>query len=560
MTDFNNWNVPYADLNPAYRRRVAYFSMEFGIHQALKIYSGGLGFLAGSHMRSAFALRQNLFGVGILWRFGYYDQIRNDNGYMAAQFRKKFYTFLEDTELRFEVRIGDKDVKVKVLYLAPEVFSSAPLFLMTTDFHENEESLRKISYRLYNNDEYIRLSQYMLLGLGGAKLVEMLGGAEIYHMNEGHALGLTFYLYSKLKDKNAVRKQVVFTTHTPERAGNEEHNFNALERIGFFNGTNAEDARRLLHLEGDSLGFTQAALNMSKISNGVSKLHGEVANRMWGDLPGHCPIIAITNAQNKKFWADREFDKAFSNRDDAGMILLKKEMKSELFEEVANQTGKIFDKNKLTIVWARRFASYKRANLLLRHPDRFLEFINNPDYPVQMIWAGKPYPMDQEAIGIFDDLITFSKEKNNLAVLVGYEIHLSYLLKRGADVWLNTPRRPHEASGTSGMTAAMNGAVNVSVSDGWIPEFAKHGENAFITPVADHTSLSIPEIDEFDYNNMMRMLEEEVVPLYYDDPAAWLQVMKNSMRDIYPYFDSDRMADEYYQKLYLYESSENVEG
>jgi len=179
--------------------------------------------------------------------------------------------------------------------------------------------------------------------------------------------------------------------------------------------------------------------------------------------------------------------------------------------------------------------------------------VNNPKYPVQVIWAGKPYPFDHGAINTFNDIVSFTMDRPNLAVLTGYEIELSYCLKRGADVWLNTPRRPREASGTSGMTAAMNGAVNVSVLDGWIPEFAVHGENSFIIPPADHNTMDNVSIDNFDFENLMNVLENEVVPAYYENRAKWQQIVRRSMHDVYPYFDSDRMAHEYYQKLYSFQ-------
>ncbi len=543
------WQLPYTP-HSDFRQRVAYFCMEFGIHQALKIYSGGLGYLAGSHMRSAYELKQNLIGIGILWRNGYYDQTRDDNGFMSVQFQKKIYTFLKQTDINFTIPVNGKEVLVKTYYLAPDVFGSAPIFLLSTDFPENEEEARKYTHNLYDNNHEIRIAQNMILGIGGAKVVEMLGGADIYHMNEGHALPMTFYLFSKLKDLDTVRNKVVFTTHTPEKAGNEEHDIHMLNRMGFFSGVPLELVRHITNTEGDMLGYTPAALCMSKVSNGVSRLHGEVSREMWKDQKGICPIISITNAQNKKFWADKELNQAFVHRDDGALTVIKKEMKQELFEIVANQTGKIMKPDVLTIVWARRFAEYKRANLLMRNKERFLKFINHEKYPVQIIWAGKPYPFDHNAVNTFNDIISFSHDRPNLAVLTGYEIELSYMLKRGADIWLNTPRRPREASGTSGMTAAMNGAINVSVSDGWIPEFARHGENAFVLPPADHQKMETVEIDNFDFDHLMDILENEVVPMYYGQQAKWLAVMNTSMHDIYPYFDSDRMADEYYRKMY----------
>lgn len=552
MIHYSNWHLPY-EVNPAYKQRTAYFCMEFGVHQALKIYSGGLGYLAGSHMRSAYELKQNLFGIGILWRYGYYDQVRDDHNYMAVQFQKKLYTFLQQTDIQFTMQIDGKDVIVKVFYLAPEVFGSAPLFLLSTDFPENEEYAREYTHRLYDRNHEIRIAQNMILGIGGAKVVELLGGVDNYHMNEGHALAMTFYLFSKLKDVDEVRKRVVFTTHTPEKAGNEEHDINEMNRMGFFSGIPLELVRHITKTEGDMLGYTPSALYMSKLSNGVSKLHGEVSKEMWKDYKGICNITSITNAQQKKFWADKELNQAYINRDDAALVTIKKELKRELFEIVANQTGKMFNPNVLTIVWSRRFAEYKRANLIFRNKERFFNLVNNPKYPVQVIWAGKPYPFDHGAINTFNDIISFTMDRPNLAILTGYEIELSYFLKRGADVWLNTPRRPREASGTSGMTAAMNGAVNVSVLDGWIPEFAVHGENSFIIPPADHNTMDNISIDNFDFENLMNVLENEVVPAYYEDKAKWQQIVKRSMHDVYPYFDSDRMAHEYYQKLYSFQ-------
>ncbi|MBC8173822.1 MAG: alpha-glucan family phosphorylase, partial [Chitinophagales bacterium] len=380
MIEHQNWKMPYA-VNPAFRKRVAYFSMEFGIHQALKIYSGGLGFLAGSHMRSAYDLKQNLIGIGILWRYGYYDQIQDDHGYMGVQFQKKFYTFLQQTDISFSIPVDGEEVHVNVYYLAPEVFGSAPLFLLSTDFPENSDKARAYSNKLYDNQNENRIAQHMLLGIGGAKVVEKLNGVDVYHLNEGHALPLCFYLFSKSKNIDEVRNKVVFTTHTPERAGNEEQNIDFLKRMGFFSDVSVEMVRHITHTEGDMLGYTPSALYMSKIANGVSQLHGVVAKEMWKSYKGICDITAITNAQNRGFWADKQYGRAFIRRDGEEMILLKKEMKRELFEVVANQTGKIFDPNVLTIVWARRFASYKRANLLLRNKERFLEMLNNKKHP-----------------------------------------------------------------------------------------------------------------------------------------------------------------------------------
>ncbi|HKK12805.1 MAG TPA: alpha-glucan family phosphorylase, partial [Flavobacteriaceae bacterium] len=225
------------------------------------------------------------------------------------------------------------------------------------------------------------------------------------------------------------------------------------------------------------------------------------------------------------------------------------ELKQELFEEVYDQTSKTFDPNILTIVWARRFAGYKRADLLLNDLDRLKRLINNIKYPVQIIWAGKPYPFDYFAIDVFDHLVLNAKYEHNLAVLIGYEIELSRKLKCGSDVWLNTPRITREASGTSGMTAAMNGSVNVSTNDGWIPEFQKDGKNCFVLPALDH-NLKVWEQDRIDGDNLYDILENKVIPTYYDNPKKWEEIVFNGMDDVIPEFTSKRMAEQYYKKLF----------
>ncbi|MGV3586996.1 MAG: alpha-glucan family phosphorylase, partial [Adhaeribacter sp.] len=532
-----------------YTERVAYFSMEFGIHQALKIYSGGLGYLAGSHMRSAYDLRQNMIGIGMLWKFGYYDQVRNDDQTMRAQFSDKYYTFLEDPGITVPIIIHGNTVWVKAYVLKPETFGTVPVYLLTTDIPENDYLSQTISHMLYDHDTAARIAQSMVLGLGGAKVVEALGGAARYHMNEAHALPLVFHLYEKNHNLAEVKERLVFTTHTPEKAGNEEHDIMLLNKMTFFNGVNLDEVRFITGMHGQMFSHTLAALRLARVANGVSQLHGEVSREMWSDNEGICEIKAITNAQNVPFWRDAALYSAFEQNDDEALVQRKAEMKKPLFEVVADQTGKLFRTDVLTIVWARRFAAYKRADLLLRDLHHFFNLINREGQPVQVIWAGKPYPFDQGAIEVFNKLVKLSYKINNFAVLTGYEIELSRKLKLGADIWLNTPRRPREASGTSGMTAAMNGAINFTVQDGWIPEFGRHGENSFLFPIVD-TSLPDHEQDEQDYTNMMQILEQEIIPAYYQDRKKWVKIMKQSMQDVTPMFGADRMADEYYKKLY----------
>jgi len=383
-------------------------------------------------------------------------------------------------------------------------------------------------------------------------------GTEIYHMNEGHAVPLCFYLYSKFKNIDEVRRRVVFTTHTPEEAGNEQRSFELLSKMSFFNGLSDDEVRKVAGIEGNSLNYTLTALRFAKIANGVSKMHGEVSREMWSGFSDICEITSITNAQNKKYWKDDALEKAMEENDDKALATRKKEMKKDLFKIVADQTGKIFDEDVLTLVWARRYAGYKRADLIASDVERFAKLIKNSELPIQIIWAGKPYPEDYTAIDTFNHLFQKTLANPNIAVLTGYELGLSAALKKGSDVWLNNPRLYREASGTSGMTAAMNGSVNFSIPDGWIPEFAKHGVNSFIIEPADR-NLPQAEQDSIECSRLMDILEKEILPMYYSKPKSWANIVKNGMRDVAPAFESGRMAKEYYTLLFNMKVAEVAE-
>ncbi|WP_407429924.1 alpha-glucan family phosphorylase [Arcticibacter sp.] len=546
----NGQNIFPYEFDPAYSRPVAYFSMEFAIDQALKIYSGGLGFLAGSHLRSAYELKQNLIGIGILWKYGYYDQERDTNARMKPAYVEKNYSFLEDTGIVFTILVHNSPVYVKAWLLHPETFGSAPLFLLSTDLPENDDMSKSITNRLYDSNEATRIAQSILLGTGGAILLEQLGRhTEVYHMNEGHSLSLNFHLYSKLKNLEEVKKRVVFTTHTPEAAGNESHSYAILQDMSFFCGLQNHEVQSLLGLGGDHLNYTLAALKFARKANAVSKLHGVVSREMWKSNTGICEITSITNAQNKTYWKDDILESALASQDDTLLVSRKKELKAELFKVVADQTGKLFSDDILTIVWARRFAGYKRADMIMNDWFRFIRLIQNTTMPVQIIWAGKPYPEDYGAIDLFNSIIDRIKPFANCAVLTGYELGLSALLKKGSDVWLNNPRMFREASGTSGMTAAINASINLSIPDGWIPEFARDMENSFIIPPAeDH--LSTEEKDRLESERLLDKIEHVILPMYYNDPSSWARIMKNGALDVSPAFESGRMAAQYYELMY----------
>ncbi len=547
---FRHFTVPYAS-NERFKKKVAYFSMEFAVHQPLKIYSGGLGFLSGSHMRSAYELKQNMIGIGILWKYGYYDQARNPDQTLQVQWNEKIYNFLEDTGIKFQISIHDSPVWVKALYLNPETFKTAPLFLLSTDLPENDHITQTITHRLYDGNVATKIAQFILLGIGGAKLIDELGfNPEIYHLNEAHGISSAFYLYNKFGNIEDVRKRLVFTTHTPEEAGNEKHEIHLCEKMSYFCGVPLEEVRKLTGIEDDLFNHSLAALRFAKIANGVSQLHGEVSRKMWGKFENICEIKAITNAQNWTYWADKQLYMAKAENNNERFDDRKWFLKKRAFELVADQSGKQFDPNVFTIVWARRFAGYKRAELITRDIKRFEALLNHPEFPVQIIWAGKPYPLDYPAINDFNHLVHLSKNYDNMAVCVGYELALSKRLKQAADLWLNNPRVPREASGTSGMTAAMNGAVNFSTNDGWICEFIHHGYNGFVVPPIDYENIHVQEQDEYDMNQLYEILEKEILPAYYKDKLTWRHIVQNGMNDVQVQFDSNRMAEEYYEIMY----------
>ncbi|HUP12093.1 MAG TPA: alpha-glucan family phosphorylase, partial [Niastella sp.] len=384
------------------------------------------------------------------------------------------------------------------------------------------------------------------------KLLEEIGfNPEVYHLNEAHGVSAAFYLYQKYgKNREEVRKRLVFTTHTPEEAGNEKHDIYLCHKMSYFCGLSVDEVKQLTGMPDDQFNHSLAALRFARIANGVSQLHGEVSRHMWSKYEGICPILSITNAQSWRYWADKQLYRFREDGDDAAFDDRKKYLKRRAFDIVADQTGKLFDPNVFTIVWARRFAGYKRAGLITRDQKRFEELLSSTTYPVQIIWAGKPYPLDYPAISEFNELVHISKKYKNVSVLIGYELGLSKRLKQAADCWLNNPRVPREASGTSGMTAAMNGAVNFSTNDGWIPEFINHGNNGFVVPPVDYMNMPVQEQDQYDLDQLYKILHEEILPLYYKDYSTWRQIVKNGMRDVQFQFDSLRMANEYYEKLY----------
>ncbi len=524
---------------------VAYFSMEIALDQSLSTYSGGLGFLAGSHMQSAGYLGLPMAGVTMLWSYGYYDQRIDSEGNVEIAYTRKQYDFLTDLNIIVDVEVFGLKAKVKAFRVEPELFGAVPVYLLTTDIPENPEEIRKISYRLYDGDEKVRISQEVILGIAGIKVLQAAGYKfDIIHMNEGHALPAAFEMLRQ-NDYNfaKVKEMTVFTTHTPVAAGNEVHWVDTLLEGGFFAGLSRQKA---VELGGENFSLTVAALRLSRISNAVSQLHGLVANKMWEWVEGRCPIRAITNAVNLHYWQDKRIDVSKSNKD---LLAAKREMKQELFEYIADTTGKRFDPDVLTITWARRFADYKRAWMIFMDKDRIAKLLN--ENKVQLIFSGKFHPDDTMGREMFNNILKHSYDLKNVVVLPNYELKLSGLLKRGTDVWLNTPLRPFEASGTSGMSANMNGALHLSIYDGWAVEGTFTGLNGYTVnyPGLDD-DIAWEERHWKDYECIMGIIENDIIPTYYGDKNKWATLMKNAIKTSEAYFNSDRMVIEYYNRLY----------
>lgn len=524
---------------------VAYFSMEIAIDQSLATYSGGLGFLAGSHMQSAGYLQMPMVGVTMLWSYGYYDQRINENGNVEVAYIRKHYDFLTDLNVSTTVKVFGEDVIVKAVKVEPELFGTCPIYLLTTDIEGNSEWARKISHKLYDGDEKIRVAQETVLGIGGIRILQAVGyNFDCIHLNEGHALPAAFELLRQYNgDLKAVRQKTVFTTHTPVPAGNEVHWVDTLVEAGFFSGCSRETA---VELGGENFSLTVAALRMSRIANAVSQLHGLVANKMWEWVKDRCPIKAITNAVNLHYWQDERIAKAKTPQE---LLDAKYEMKKDLFQYISDTQGKRFDPNVLTITWARRFADYKRAWLILMDEDRISKLLN--ENKVQLIFAGKFHPDDAMGKETFNNILRKSYSMKNVVVLPGYELALSAKLKKGSDIWLNTPTRPLEASGTSGMSANMNGAVHFSIFDGWTVEGTFPGINGY--------TVEYPGLDDDipwqerhwkDHRFIMNTLENEIIPTYYENKQEWARLMRQAMRTAEGYFNSDRMVIEYFNRIY----------
>ena len=512
---------PSAAIPPSRLPLVAYFSMEFGLHEELHSYAGGLGVLAGDFMKSAGDLGLPVVGVGLRWSQGYTSQHIGADGYPYDEWTEQKTDGLTDTAVRVRVRVAAREVECRVWRVGR--YAIAPLYLLEpTDARD-----AWITRRLYDPRPDCRVAQEMLLGIGGVRALRALHlPIERYHFNEGHAVFAGVELIADRMETGAsfheawraARASIVFTTHTPVPAGNEVHALSELRRLGA--GCELV-AGELAEIGGDPFNMTVAGLRLAHVANAVAQLHGETARAMWAHVERAAPIIAITNGVHPGTWQDPRIVGAQGS--DERLLAVKHTLKAELFAEVLARTGTRLDPDALTIGFARRSATYKRPDLLLRDPGRFATLIKR--HRVQLLFAGKAHPADHEGKAVIARLVEALRQwPESVAFLDDYDMGLGRLLTRGCDVWLNTPRRPMEASGTSGMKAAMNGTLNLSILDGWWPEGCEHGVTGWA--IGDGSFVSDP--DARDLQALYTTLQEDVLPTWAD-ADRWERMMRASI-------------------------------
>ncbi|MCK4578643.1 MAG: alpha-glucan family phosphorylase, partial [Candidatus Marinimicrobia bacterium] len=532
--------------------KTAYFSAEIGLSDDIPTFSGGLGVLAGDHVKAAADQELPFCAVTLLYKQGYFVQNLLADGTQVENYPVfEYEQELTQLPVRVKLPLEEEVVHVAAWLVIVEGVSGGkvPVIYLDTDLPENSPTARKITRRLYAGGKPCRIMQEAVLGFGGMRMLEKLGAAGIktYHMNEGHTAFLTLELLRKYHDLDEVKKRCIFTTHTPIAAGHDVFEEQEVQRILgslLSNGSAFEDGR---------LNMTRLALKSSRAANGVSRLHSQVSSAMF---PEH-KIGYITNGVHHLTWTSEAtqalFDEFLSGwRTDpdqlleadaipiADLMAAHNHNKSQMLATINAKYGEEFEVDKLTICFARRAASYKRAGLLLSDLDRLSSICAGR---VQVLFAGKAHPLDDAGKAIIKSIVSAADKlrgKVAVAYLEGYNMRLGNLLTSGADIWLNNPERPKEASGTSGMKAALNGALNLSVSDGWWAEGGQHGTNGW-------TIDSLEGHYEQDADNLYTLLENDVIPTYCNNSSKWGQMMKASIRTAAG-FTSHRMVKEYSDK------------
>jgi starch phosphorylase len=568
---------------------VAYFSTEFGLDESLPIYSGGLGILAGDHLKSASDLGIPLVAVGLFYREGYFRQQLDESDWQDERYPENDPSLLplSAEDARVTVELADDDgvlTPVHARVWRVQV-GRVPLYLLDTETDENPEWARRITDRLYGGDRRHRLRQELVLGVGGVRALRALGlDPAVFHMNEGHSAFLQLERLRELVEDaslardaavDRLRASTVFTTHTPVPAGNEifdawlvEQNVSTLvQRCGFSWEEFVALGRTGLS---EAFGLTPFALRTSSYANGVSALHGEVSREMWHGLwPDRAiddvPIGSVTNGVHARSWIADELDRLLGTEEDTAtpdfarayelavddLWRAHTEAKSRLLAALAARNGTRFAPDVLTIGFARRFATYKRADLLFSDADRLARLLTDPERPLQIVLAGKAHPADEGGKALIQKLARFVRDERfsgHVAFVEDYEISIARLLVQGVDVWLNNPRRPLEASGTSGMKAALNGVVNCSILDGWWVE--GYSPDTGFAIGGNWIAADDAAQDEADATALYDVLEREVVPAYYER-SRWLDLMRNSIAQLGARFNTNRMLTEYVETMYI---------
>ncbi|WP_264174111.1 alpha-glucan family phosphorylase [Clostridium estertheticum] len=531
--------------------RVAYFCMEYGLSSDFKTYAGGLGILAGDHLKGAKDLNLPLVGIGLKWKQGYTEQIIDENGEVYDTYHNYHYEFLKDTGVKVTVNIRNIKVVCKVWKL--EEFGNNPIYLLDTDIPENGD--RWITGQLYGWFGEERIAQEIVLGIGGVKALRALNiPIDVYHFNEGHAvLAATELIKEKMQSGYSfedswvkTRDEVVFTTHTPIVEGNESHPIDKLEYMGAFNGLTRS---QMIRLGGEPFNMTVAGLRLSRKANAVAKLHRETANKMWKTVADRPEIIGITNGIHKPTWVDERMTKACDNNGDLWETHIT--IKKELIEFIKERTGTTLCVDKLLIGFSRRAAPYKRSDLIFTSEDIISPLLKSGK--VQIVFSGKAHPLDDIGKEIVAKLIRMMKKyPSSVVFLENYDMNIGRMLTRGSDIWLNNPRRPLEASGTSGMKAAMNGVLNCSILDGWWPEACNDGINGWqFGDGVGLDDLTEVELDKHDTLALYDTLINRVMATYYGNREKWVEMMRESIRTTSYEFSVERMLNEYYNKMYI---------
>ncbi|WP_079424965.1 alpha-glucan family phosphorylase [Clostridium oryzae] len=536
--------------------KVAYFCMEYALDAEFRTYAGGLGILAGDYLKGAKDYGYPMVGIGIKWKQGYSDQMIGKDGKAFDAYHNYNYDFLKDTGIKVNVRIRQRNVVCKVWLC--DKYNNAPIYLLDTDLPENEDSW--ITGQLYGWFGEERIAQEMVLGIGGIKALRALNiPIDVYHFNEGHALFAGFQLIKEKMDGGmtfdeafkASKNEIVFTTHTPIIQGNEYH---TLDRLMYMGANCDLTLEQLVQIGGSPFNMTVAALRISTISNAVSQLHKKTANTMWADVKDHSEIIGITNAIHLPTWVDNNmisYAENYNNDQESRNELWDAHMKNKtaLIDFVYERNGVKLDSDSLLIGFSRRAAPYKRSNLIFTKPEVIEPFLKQKK--LQIVFSGKAHPLDDVGKKIVENIVEISKRYPEAVVfLENYDMTIGRMLTHGCDVWLNNPRRPLEASGTSGMKAAMNGVLNCSILDGWWPEACQHGINGW--QFGDgFESEDFDVLDSHDLGCLYKVLIDDVIPTYYNNRTKWIDMMKNSILSTKDFFSVERMLKEYYELMYI---------